>query len=444
MAMTAISVRATEYGRPRTRLAVSPLRVLQIALAVFVLGNVGRIPILDLGDRMAPLLVNDLALGAVLLIGGFAMLQARSIQLNDVAIAAIVFATIGGLSTLSGVQRFGLNALEIVGSLAYLARWFVYFLLYVVIINCVRGEDTESVWKALERAMLVIVAFGIVQAIFLPNFAFIVYPDARPMYDYDQQRHRLVSTILEPNIVSGMIVSILLVQLARLSTGVAEPLWKPVLMFAGLVATLSRSGMLAFMVGGAALLLIRGPSKKLLKLGAVIFILLLPALPKLIVYAEQNARLTITDNSAMARIMMWQRALATFLDHPWFGIGFNTYGFVQERRGFERLGGAAYSVEGGLLFVAVMTGIVGLCVYMTMLWCVLRRSRSGWRSAHATPSERGIVVGTAVATVAILVHTMFVNSLLTPWVMEPLWVLWGISFLICVELRRRATAGAGP
>ncbi|HUF64403.1 MAG TPA: hypothetical protein VMM17_00355, partial [Gemmatimonadaceae bacterium] len=156
------------------RIGVSPVFALQVALLLLVVGNLGRIPVLDLGERAAPLLVNDIAIGAVLCIGAFAMMQARALRLNDVAIAGIVFAAIGGLSAVAGIQRFGLSALEVAGSLAYLARWAFYFALYVVIINCVRARDAESVWTALENAMLVIVAFGIVQAVFLPNFAFMV------------------------------------------------------------------------------------------------------------------------------------------------------------------------------------------------------------------------------------------------------------------------------
>lgn len=425
---------------PAQRVAVSAVVALRFALVLLVVGNLGRIPILDLGRRSAPLLVNDIAILAVLLVGGLAMAQARSVRLNDVAITGLVFASIGALSAIAGIQRFGFSALEVVGSLAYLARWCAYFALYIVIINCVRPRDAESVWSALEWAMILIVAFGIVQAIFLPNFAFMVYPDAQESYDWDSQRHRLVSTILEPNIASGMILTTLLVQLARLSTGVRVSYWKPLLMLAGLVATLSRGGMVSFFIGGIVLLAMRGPSKRVLKFWSMVLLLLLPVLPLLVQFANEYRRFSLSDASAMGRVIVWQRALATFLEHPWFGIGFNTYGFVQERRGFERVGGSSYSAEGGLLFIAVMTGLVGLAVYVGMLWLVLRRSRRTWRIAAATPAERGLLIGTVAATIAILVHSVFVNSLLTPWVMEPLLVLWGLAFVIASDVRRRAPA----
>lgn len=438
MTMRAISL-GSGYDWSERRLNVSTVQALCVALLLIITGNIGRIPVLDLGQRSAPLLVNDIAVLVVLAIGAIAMAQARSLKLNDVAIAGIVFAAIGALSAIWGIQRFGFSPLEVIGSLAYLARWFTYFALYIVIINCVRASDAERVWGALEWTMIVIVAFGIVQAIFLPNFAFMVYPDDRESYDWDSQRHRLVSTILEPNIASGMILITLLVQLSRISSGTPIALWKPALMFAGLVATLSRGGMLSFLVGAMVVFLVRGLSKRILKFAGLMFALLLVALPGLVEFANQYRRFSVTDASAMGRVIVWQRALSTFIEYPWFGIGFNTYGFVQERRGFERIGGSSYSAEGGLLFVAVLTGIVGLLVFMAMLWFVIRRCRAAWKRPAATPAERGILIGTAASTVAIVVHSLFVNSLLTPWVFEPLVVLWGLSFVIAVDLRRRNT-----
>src|SRR3954470_1578459 len=126
--MSAVSVRADAYAPIHAqRLAVSPSRLLQWSVFGILLGNVGRIPALDLGDRMAPILGNDVIVGLMLGVAAIAMMQARSLRLNDVAIAGAIFACVGGLSTVYGIQRFGFSAIEIAGSLAYLARWLWYF-----------------------------------------------------------------------------------------------------------------------------------------------------------------------------------------------------------------------------------------------------------------------------------------------------------------------------
>ena len=417
--------------------------LLRVAVWLLIIGNVGRIPFLEMGTRQAPLLLNDLAVGIALLAGAMVSLRLRSLKVNDVVLAAIVFVSIGALSAVAAVPRFGLGTMELVGSLAYLARWVFYLGIYVIVINHVRDSDSPALWRALEGALLLIAAFGIVQAIFLPNFAFIVYPDSGGgTTEWDVQRNRLVSTILEPNVAAGMIVIVLLGQIARLAFGARTPLWKPILLFGALAMTLSRSGALAFAIGVVFITLVRGLSKRVMRFFAVVFVLLLLSLPRLIEFGSEYHRFGVSDGSAMARVEAWRRAIITFAQHPWFGIGFNTYGYVQERLGFPRASAASYSTEGGLLFIAVMTGVVGLVVYLVMLWLALRRCRRGWLDPRSTPSERSMFVGTAAATIAILVQSVFVNSLLVPFVMEALWMLWGLSFLADRAVRMREFAGA--
>ena len=84
-----------------------------------------------------------------------------------------------------------------------------------------------------------------------------------------------------------------------------------------------------------------------------------------------------------------------------------------------------------------MTGVVGLVCYLAMLWRVGRNCRRTWLDADATPGERAFAIGAAAATAAVLVHSLFVNTLLMPFVMEQLWLLWGLTFVIRT---RRAAA----
>jgi uncharacterized membrane protein len=128
-------------------------------------------------------------------------------------------------------------------------------------------------------------------------------------------------------------------------------------------------------------------------------------------------------------------------------VGFNTYGFVQRAYGGE-LGRAAfsYSLDGGLLFVAVMTGLLGLFVYAGMLRRVIRSARVVWRSASTSGEERAIAVGCAAATAALVVHSIFVNSLLHPFLMEPAWLLWAAVAVLARGARQEAPtqAAAAP
>jgi O-antigen ligase len=77
-----------------------------------------------------------------------------------------------------------------------------------------------------------------------------------------------------------------------------------------------------------------------------------------------------------------------------------------------------------------MTGLVGLALYLAMLAIVFLRCRRIWRDRAAPSSWRALAVGIAAGTVAICVHAAFVNSLLTTFVMEMLWVMWGMAFVM--------------
>lgn len=442
--MRVIALRSADeasWAAPSWR--IEPQVLLRMALLLLCVSNLIRMPVAETGVSRAPIVLNDLFAGLVVVAGVLVTLRTRSLRLDDVTLAALLFAAVGGLSALAAVPRFGLTAFEVMLSLAYLARWLLYLALYVVVINHVRQRDVWRVWGALETAMLIFAAFGIVQSIFLPNFAQMLYPESRLYFDHDPQGHRLVSTILDPNLAAAMLLTVLLVQLAQLSTGAKVAGWKPALLLVALMLTLSRSGVLAFAVGGAVIVALRGINKRTLRFAGVGLLVLLALSPRILELAQKYSRLTLSDASAASRVVGWGRAVGTFLEHPWVGIGFNTYGFVQERRGVAAVGIASYSVEGGLLFIAVMTGLVGVTLYSGMLWRVVRRCRRLWRTQAATPEQRGFAIGVAAMTVAMVVDSLFVNSLLTTFVMEPMFVLWGLTFVLASGTNANDGANSG-
>lgn len=404
--------------------------MLRVVILLLIIGQLGRIPVLSTGTNEAPLLVNDIGLLALLAVTFVSALAARSFRVDVVGGLMLAFATVGFVSALFAVPRFGLSGLALMVSLAYLARWCVYFLVYLVVINIVRADDVPGVWRSLETMMLIFAAFGIIQSIFIPHFAQVVYPDSRVYVDWDEQGHRLVSTMLEPNIAGSMLMLMLLVNVAQLSGGERVPIWKPLLFFAALVATLSRSSFLGLAVGLTIILAVRGVSRRMLQFGAIVGVAFLAALPRLLEYAMSFNKLTVSDASAMSRVINWLRALEVWADNPVFGIGFNTFGFVVERYGGTRAGAGSYSSDGGLLFIAVMTGIVGLALYVAMLVYVFRSCRRVWRDAELPASWRALAVGIGAGIPAIIVHATFVNSILTPFVMEMLWVMWGLVFVM--------------
>ncbi len=177
----------------------------------------------------------------------------------------------------------------------------------------------------------------------------------------------------------------------------------------------------------------------MLKVVGALALLATPAVPRLITFAAAFNKLSV-DASALQRFVAWSRALQVFSESPILGVGFNTYGYVGRYYGFDATGTSAFALDGGLLFIAVMTGVVGLVLYVAMLSFVMWHARKLWRDSSATSQERGVAVGVAAITVAMLVHSLFVNSLLLPFLMEPLWLLWAVPYVVSRSRARRTVS----
>ncbi|HEY4215965.1 MAG TPA: O-antigen ligase family protein [Gemmatimonadaceae bacterium] len=432
--MTAPLVVPLTARRGSLTIRVAPLFCGTIVL--LLVGNLGRIPVFSTGGRDVPILITDLAVAALIVVGGLAMASHRVFRLDAVAAYALLFAGLGAISAMLAIPRFGLSPFEAIVSLGYLARWLFYFGVYLVAINTLRSDDVDSVWQALEWTILLFAAFGIFQSAFLPGFAQMVYPTSRPYLDWDIQGRRLVSTFLDPNFAGAFIDIGLVVCFARLAARERVGSWKLLVLGVALVLTASRSSILALFVGALTIVMISGLSKQAVRAIIAGLILLVAALPKLLVFAKAYHKLGIDDPSALARVTVWLRGWTVFKDHWLIGVGFNTWGYVAERYGWVTAIAANYAIDGGLLFVTVMTGLAGLALFVAMLWSIFSASRRVWRDPLASAKQRGLAIGAAASIPTIVVHSLFTNSLMQPFLMEALWVLWALPH---VALRRTTT-----
>lgn len=422
----------TSLGAPDPALEVRLSSIFGLVIATLMVGNLGRIPIFSTGGRDVPVLVNDLAVAALIGASAIAMAERRTFNVDWVSGWGLLFAAVGGLSVALAVPRFGLSNFEAFVAAGYLFRWLFYFAIYLSAVNTLRRADVERVWRMLESTILIFALFGIAQSAFIPNFAQMVYPESRPMMDWDVQGRRLVSTFLDPNFAGAFIGIGLVTCLARLTTGTRVAAWKFIVLGVALVLTVSRSSILALLAGGAAILAISGLSKRLLRATAVATALILVALPRILQLAASYHKLTL-DASALARLRSWTEGWTVLKDHWLIGIGFNSWGYVAERYGWVRLWSATYGLDGGLFFVLVLTGVIGCAFYVAMLGMIWRNARRVWRDQSVAPEHRGLAIAAAASIPTILVHSLFVNSLLLPFLMEPLWILWALPFVIATD-----------
>lgn len=410
-----------------------------VALA---LSNLARAPAGTLGSRASAIILIDLVTLAVALFMLLGIASGRLRVRSDPVVSAVVaFLVAAGISTVLALVRYSPGIFESLGVVAYYVRWVVYFAWYAFAAWALSDAASERAWRNVERAILAFCIFGIFQSAFLPGFAQMVETSARA---WDVQGRRLVSTILDPNFAGILIVIALLVRLARLAEGVRERGAVLATLATGLLLTLSRSAILAFCVGLLVLTVVRGLRLALMRVMLAGGLLLLPFITLLLNFASGFNKLQV-DGSAAQRLIPWTRGVILIRDHPWFGVGFNAYTQAQQVRGWRPVGGAEGGLDGGLLFAAAMTGLVGLFFFVRILWRVIASARRVWRDATAPPEHRAHATAVAACICAVVVHSLFVNSLFLTYVMLTLWMMWGrLAHMTAARLSRLGATAALP
>lgn len=415
---------------------VSARNIALVGAVGLALANLGRIPAGVLAGRSAPLTLAD----GVALFVWFALVVAiltgrARIVVDGIMSSAIAFVAIAAFSTALAVERYRLGLDGGVEVYAFLARWILYFGWYPFVAWVLTADEAKDANRFTNNALLAICAFGIVQALFIPEFGTrIADSGLTPAWEY--QGRRLVSTLLDPNFAGAMALLALLPALALTAEKQRVHPLALIVPAAALILTASRSSILALAVGLAFIVLARGISVKLLKTIGVGVLLILPLLPLVIEYGSSMKKFSV-DSSATQRLVTWTRAFTLFAEHPWLGIGFNASKQAQEARGWIFIGGADTGFDGGLLFVMVMTGVIGAALYVLLLGRGVFAARRVWKDATLDPDDRATATATAASVFAILVHSLFSNSLLLPFVMQVLWVRFGQLAHISAQRRNR-------
>lgn len=421
---------------------VGPRALVAAGAMTLALGNLGRIPGGIVGGRSAPVVLIDLLLLplwiTLLVVVGRRL---RAWPLDGITRWILAFICVAALSLAQATSLWNLGVGDVLGSAAFLVRWVLYAGWFWLVTVCLTPDEARVGVRQFEWAIYGIAAFGIVQSVALPGFAQLVGSGGADKM-WDEQGRRLVSTLLDPNFAGILIVMALLLRLAREREGRGGHRAVLPLLAVALLLTLSRSSLLALAAGVVVLLWTRGIDRRLAGLFLAGSVLLLPFITLLLRFAEGFNKLGL-DASAAQRIVPWSRALIMLRDHPWLGVGFNAVQQAQRAYGWQPIGGADVSLDGGLLFVAAMTGGVGLLLYVGLLASAMGACRTVQKES-TDGGARALASGTAAATVAVVVHSLFTNSLLLPFVMQVLWLLWGCVVVVGRPIRLPALAVVAP
>ena len=227
---------------------------------------------------------------------------------------------------------------------------------------------------------------------------YIIYPDVRflQVTEWDPHYFRVVGSWLDPGFTGILLVfTLILLTLKPFIHKFTQYLtWSGT--YLALALTYSRSSYLAFLAAMAWIAWKVKGWRFFFKM-AVLLTITITILPR--ASGGEGVRLERT-NSILARIESWKTAWGIFTKAPILGVGFNTYRYAQ---GASLKSHAGAGADSSLLFVAATTGILGLGVY---LWYL--------KQLFTLSTENLALEATLVA---VLVHSLFLNSLFYPAVM---------------------------
>lgn len=385
---------------------------------IFPLGQLGRI---SLGEGVV-LQLNDLAVGVVILTWlASSLIKRRKFLFPPLSNFIFVFFLVGFLSLLVNLTSFAPQEL-LIGSL-YLWRWAAYAGIYFLVFNFLteskkrREKNSHFLIFGLLGAGTAVGMLGLLQYFLYPNLGNLAYLGWDPHY------LRLFSTFFDPGFTGAILVLTLILGVVLLLEGISKPRWWLILAlginYLALALTYSRSSLLMFFVAQTVVALAKRSPKFFLGitllLAATIFLLPRPTYHTAISLERKE--------STSARLASWQNAWEIFRERPILGVGFNTYRYAQQKQGFLKEDWqsthAGAGSDSSLLLVLVTTGIIGFVIFLGFLGKILITS-------FPLGSLNLILFSSLVS---LLSHSLFLNSLFYPWIMEWFFIILGVSMV---------------
>lgn len=385
--------------------------LLVVTLASIIPGQLVRIPI----GSLAAITVSDLAvflLIAVFVIYTFAIKKTLKLE-SQIFIPFIIFTLIAASSTILAGGNFTISVIII--ALLFQIRFLLYFLISQVVLNVVKKAQIGQWLKLILAISSVFALIGFAQLLFFSDLSFLT------SYGWDPHQKRIVSTFLDPNFAGGLlIISFALATSSYVYSRGNFSLILSLAIFVSVILTFSRSTYLATLVVILTIGFLKSP--KILAGFLTIFIFSFLIIPGV---RERITGALSIDKTSQARIESWQRAITIFRQHPFFGVGFNTYRAAQRQYGFfspdlPEGGHSGAGSDSSILLVLATTGIFGLMSYLLMLAAVFQKF-----AAKSKSTSLGL--GSVASFLGLLVHSQFVNSLFFPQIMIFLWFILGLN-----------------
>src|SRR3989344_3063772 len=379
--------------------------LLYFLIALLPLGVILRIPLAvsDIHLYLQDLVVFFLSLILLFLHAG----KKKKIPITKRIKLFALFVVIALLSLIVNIVNLLPN--QIFTSSLYLVRIAVYFSVYLAVLSF---EKKGKILDFLFLSGFISSVLGILQYFLYPNLANLVY------LGFDPHQGRIFGAFLDPNFFGIIAVLTLILgnyQLHFKKRGGIFYLLAIFLIVFALVFSFSRSSYLAFFSAMICFLVL---TKKFTPVLAYIlfFVFFLAFIPKTSGLESVNLVRTSTVN---ARVDNYLKGLALIKKQFLLGVGFNTLRYLKEdslqsheREKYYNNAGAGY--DSSLIFLWATTGIFGLLAFLAFFG--LSFFQKGSFKILVIPSS-----------LAVFVHSLFINSLFFAPALFWLFFIWGIS-----------------
>ncbi|MBI4089149.1 MAG: O-antigen ligase family protein [Candidatus Levybacteria bacterium] len=350
----------------------------------------------------------------------------KKIILNDkLFIPIILFIAIAFISLVINFKNFSFY--EMLVAFSYFLRWILYVTLFFVV-KSFSSKFKEKIMYLLLALGTIFVALGFVQYFFYSNLRNLYY------LGWDEHMYRLFSTFLDPNFAGAFFVlySIFLLGiLLYFREKNSKNIWLIMPIFAlsivSIFLTYSRSGLIMFLTSIAIFSIL---SKKIYLFLAVLLVLAVFVLISSRSFNIENINL-FRIASAEARIESAKTAIQIIKKNMFFGVGFNTYRYAQIKYGFRSASSSSTShadagTDNSFLFVFATMGIVGLIIYLNLIWNILKKAYANFKKQKANSFQKYISIVVLSSVGGIIVDSFFINSLFYSFIVIWIWILLGL------------------
>jgi O-antigen ligase len=362
-------------------------------LLLFPLGQLIRVDLQLLGE---PITVHPIDLVAITTLPYLAL---KAFSKNKVVIAIMNFLIICVFSLILSLNYFTPNQV-LVGSF-YLLRLISYLSLFLASLYWINTRENGRN-KLFDTLIIVSLTSAMIGW-----FQYFLYPDLRILrvLGWDDHLFRMVGSFLDPTFLSIILIFGIFTSFykylhtKRIGIGLVS-----LILLVSLAFTYTRAAYLALAISAVLVTL----KSKYLKYVLVIvpaialsFVLLLPR------PSSEGVKLERLHTFSH-KLDNYSQTFQVIKKHPLFGVGFNNM-CPARLKYVGDLGYISHSCSGSdssLLLVTATTGIVGLMVFLYGLAVIYRNLES---SVYTKAFKASFF--------ALLIHSLFVNSLFYPWVM---------------------------